>query len=188
MADQVVTPGRRLGSLQDLEPGYGTYVRNGMIFSSVLGIKKTSKSEDTSKKNMVYVEHNRDKNVVPDVGSEVIGQVTKISSQYAAVAIMMVGTAICREDFRGDIRIQDVRATEKDKVQIHTSFRPGDIIRAEVISLGDQRSYYLSTAKNEYGVIFATSSSGNTMLPISWQEMQDPITGEVVNRKCAKPF
>lgn len=55
---------------------------------------------------------------------------------------------------------QDVRATEKDKVKIYNSFRPGDIVRAEVISLGDARHYMLSTAKNELGVIFATSVAG----------------------------
>ena len=67
--------------------------------------------------------------------------------------------------------MHDVRATEKDRVKIYSSFRPGDIIRAEVvqsslleagdsdrkISLGDQQSYYLSTAKNELGVLFARS-------------------------------
>ena len=31
-------------------------------------------------------------------------------------------------------RVQDVRATEKDKVKIFESFRPGDIVRAQVVS------------------------------------------------------
>jgi exosome complex component CSL4 len=82
---------------------------------------------------------------------------------------------------------QDVRAAEKDKVKIYNSFRPGDIIKAEVISLGDARSYFLSTAKNELGVIFATSVAGATMIPISWQEMQCPKTKTIELRKCAKP-
>ena len=34
-------------------------------------------------------------------------------------------------------------------------------MRCQVISLGDARSYYLSTAKNEFGVIFARSEAGN---------------------------
>ncbi len=61
-------------------------------------------------------------------------------------------------------RQQDVRSTEVDKVEIYKCFRPGDIIKAEVISLGDSRSYFLSTAKNEYGVIFATSVAGTLMV------------------------
>ena len=39
-------------------------------------------------------------------------------------------------------------------------FRPGDIVRAVVVSLGDARSYYLSTASNECGVVYAKSIAG----------------------------
>lgn len=56
------------------------------------------------------------------------------------------------------------------------------------ISLGDQSNYYLSTAKNELGVIMATSEEGNTMYPISWKEFKDPVTGRTESRKVAKPF
>ncbi|CAI5482842.1 unnamed protein product [Closterium sp. Yama58-4] len=52
-------------------------------------------------------------------------------------------------------RQQDVRATEIDKVDLLASFRPGDLIRAQVLSLGDSRAYFLSTAKNDLGVILA---------------------------------
>lgn len=44
---------------------------------------------------------------------------------------------------------EDIRATEKDKVEIYKSFRPGDIVLAKVISLGDaQSNYLLTTAEN----------------------------------------
>jgi exosome complex component CSL4 len=56
------------------------------------------------------------------------------------------------------------------------------------ISLGDQSSYYLSTARNELGVLMATSEDGNTMVPLSWKEFQDPVTGKSESRKAAKPF
>ena len=36
--------------------------------------------------------------------------------------------------FQGVIRSQDVRATNKDSVKMHESFRPGDIVRAVVVS------------------------------------------------------
>jgi exosome complex component CSL4 len=42
-----------------------------------------------------------------------------------------------------------------DKIEIVKSFTPGDIVRAKVISLGDARSYLLSTAEDELGVIMA---------------------------------
>lgn len=56
------------------------------------------------------------------------------------------------------------------------------------ISLGDQSNYYLSTARNELGVIMAKSEAGNTMVPISWKEFRDPVTGQRESRKVAKPF
>ena len=56
------------------------------------------------------------------------------------------------------------------------------------ISLGDQSNYYLTTAKNELGVIMAKSEAGNTMVPISWREFKDPVTGLTESRKVAKPF
>lgn len=95
--------------------------------------------------------------------------------------------------FSGQIRLQDVRATEKDKVVMGEAFRVGDVVRAVVISLGDQRDYYLSTAGNEFGVLLAWSEgdgfgggAGRLMEPVSWQEMRDPVTGRGERRKVAK--
>jgi exosome complex RNA-binding protein Csl4 len=82
---------------------------------------------------------------------------------------------------------QDVRATEIDKVDMTKCFRPGDIVKAKVISLGDARQYYLSTAAAECGVRWAKSEAGAIMTPLSWQEMQCPLTGAKESRKCAKP-
>lgn len=58
-------------------------------------------------------------------------------------------------------RLEDVRAAEIDKVQIASCFRPGDIVKAEVVSLGTSRDYYLSTAQNHLGVVYAKSLAGN---------------------------
>jgi len=62
------------------------------------------------------------------------------------------------------------------------------VIRAEVISLGDFRSYYLSTSKNDLGVVFAKSVAGYTMIPVSWEMMQCPKTKMKEYRKVAKVF
>jgi len=78
------------------------------------------------------------------------------------------------------------------------SFRPGDVVRAVVISLGDQGGYYLSTAGNELGVVLAWSSGGGDesggreLVPVSWREMgvvdeRGGVEGKEW-RKVAKPF
>lgn len=70
---------------------------------------------------------------------------------------------------------------------MNESFRVGDVVRAVVISLGDERSYYISTAGNEFGVVVARSEAGNPLVPVSWREMRDVITGKGETRKVAKP-
>lgn len=54
--------------------------------------------------------------------------------------------------------------------------------------MGDGTNYYLSTARNDLGVIFAQSQSGDRMYPVDWQTMRAESTGEIELRKCAKPF
>jgi len=99
------------------------------------------------------------------------------------------------ERFKGLIRSVDIRSTERDKVKTWQCFQPGDIIRAQIISLGDGINYYLSTAKNNLGVVLARSSSenngldsGKLLYALDWQTMIVPETGDLEQRKCAKPF
>jgi exosome complex component CSL4 len=87
---------------------------------------------------------------------------------------------------RRSFSLQDIRAAERDKVEVYKSFRPGDIVRAEVLSLGDARSFYLTTAKNELGVIYAKSTAGAPLVPVSWCEMECTATGTREFRKVAK--
>lgn len=114
-------------------------------------------------------------------------QSTIASSQ--STAINAVATDL-GESFKGVIRSQDIRSTERDRTKVIESFKPGDIVRAVIISLGDGSNYYLSTARNDLGVIYAKSDNGagDSMFPVDWQHMMNPKTGAVENRKCAKPF
>uniref|UniRef100_A0A8C0X5F9 Exosome complex component N-terminal domain-containing protein n=2 Tax=Castor canadensis TaxID=51338 RepID=A0A8C0X5F9_CASCN len=83
--------------------------------------------------------------------------------------------------------LPDVGAIVTCKVEIYKSFRPGDIVLAKVISLGDaQSNYLLTTAENELGVVVAHSESGVQMIPISWCEMQCPKTHTKEFRKVAR--
>lgn len=94
------------------------------------------------------------------------------------------------ETYKGIIRSQDVRSTDRDRVKMIECFKPGDIVKAKVLSLGDGVNYYLTTANNDLGVIFAKSNNGagSMMYATDWQHMVSPLTGVVEKRKCAKPF
>lgn len=76
-------------------------------------------------------------------------------------------------------------------MQVPACFRPGDVVRARVLSLGDARSFYLTTAAEDLGVVFARSeSSGAPLVAIEGggagqQQMRCPVTGSVEKRKVA---
>lgn len=67
---------------------------------------------------------------------------------------------------------------------MYNCFRPFDIILAKVLSLGGLRSYELSTAANELGVVTAKCEEGHLLIPSSWTTMRCDCRTE--NRKVAK--
>ncbi|KAH9728151.1 S1 motif domain-containing protein [Citrus sinensis] len=186
----LVTPGEVLGKATEVKAGKGAYVakHNGLVYASLTGLLRTLSPPPDSpdQRPTVEVTGHKAHGPVPEPGSVVIARVTKVMTRMASADIMCVGAKSVREKFSGIIRQQDVRATEIDKVDMHLSFRPGDIVRASVLSLGDARAYFLSTAKNDLGVVSAESTAGGTMVPISWTEMQCPLTGQTEQRKVAK--
>lgn len=201
-------PGAILGPTSRFNAGAGTHVYEGQVVSSLMGhvavaqpvkpagpAKRLNKitSKDAGNDNgaslatLSVTRHGQKREVLPDVGNIVLAKVLRLMPRQAIVIIQQVGDTVLQTEWQGVIRTQDVRATEKDKVKIYESFRPGDIVKAQVISLGDQANYYLSTASNELGVIMATSDAGNDMVPVSWKEYKDPETGSTELRKVAKP-
>ncbi|KAI0778521.1 hypothetical protein BD413DRAFT_509855 [Trametes elegans] len=182
MSSDIVLPGQPIplprGPLPQL--GRGVYSRDGTVRASLVGVPHHSGST-------LEIKRTRPHPPVPN--SVVLGSVTRLSPLQAVLSINVVdGIPLpAGEEFTGVIRVQDVRATEKDKVKIADCFRGGDVVRGLVLSLGDARSYYVTTARNDLGVIFATSEAGATMEPVSWQEMRCPKTGKIEKRKCAKP-
>ncbi|XP_029658035.1 exosome complex component CSL4 [Octopus sinensis] len=180
----ICLPGQKLCQLTDDKcSGNGTYIRNGYIYSSLAGFLHTETTED---KTLVEVCTTKTENIVPSVDALVTAKITNVNPRFCKCSIMNVGKIRLRESFRGMIRKEDVKATEKDKVEMYQCFRPGDIIVAKVLSLGDAHSYLLTTAENELGVVVATSEAGYPMVPISWKEMQCPHTLIKEKRKVAK--
>lgn len=181
-----VCPGDRLAPSAEFEAGLGTHLsKDGKhIYSSLVGLKEVVPA--TGKKATLQVVSQRSQVLTPSPGDVVTCKVTRINPRLASADIICVGTQPLEERFTGIIRLQDVRATEIDKIDIASCFRPGDIVRAHIVSLGTHRDYYLSTAKNELGVVYAKSLAGHPMVPLSWQEMQCPRTKAIEKRKVAK--
>lgn len=190
---EIVTPGEVLGKSSELKSGKGTYVAAdcggvSYVYASLTGRRSLlpPSSDSLDQRPVVEITGHKAHGAVPEPGCTVLARVKKVMTKMASADIMCVGEKSVREKFTGIIRQQDVRATEVDKVDMHSSFRVGDIVRAVVLSLGDARAYYLSTAKNELGVVSAESTAGEPLIPISWTEMQCPMTGQIEQRKVAK--
>ncbi|KAF9069162.1 hypothetical protein BDP27DRAFT_1326103 [Rhodocollybia butyracea] len=182
MASDFVLPGQPIPLPRGPVPqlGRGTYEKDSLVRASLVGVPHFEGSS---------LAISRVRPQPPTPNSIVLGHITRLSPVQALLSIAVVdGVPLPPgEEFTGVIRSQDVRATEKDKVKIGDCFRGGDVVRGIVISLGDARSYFVTTARNDLGVIFATSEAGSTMEPVSWQEMRCSKTGKIEKRKCAKP-
>ncbi|XP_021570412.1 exosome complex component CSL4 isoform X4 [Carlito syrichta] len=107
-------PGERLCNLEEGAPGSGTYTRHGYIFSSLAGC--LTKSSENGALPVVSVMRETESQLLPDVGAVVTCKVSSINSRFAKVHILYVGSTPLKNSFRGTIRKEDVRATEKDKV------------------------------------------------------------------------
>lgn len=187
----IALPGQVLGPTTANNIGPGTHIHGGSLVASLAGPLTSTPSVTKSKPApTVSVGCATGGTLLPNVGTVVLGKITRTNPRQANISILALGSAgerVCHDAFPGLIRQQDIRATEIDKVKVNESFRVGDVVRAVVISLGDERSYYLSTARNELGVVMAQSEWGNRMYPVSWKEFQDPVTGLKESRKVAKP-
>ena len=73
----------------------------------------------------------------PIPNSIVLGTVTRLSPTQATVSLTVVdGIPLPPgEEFTGVIRVQDVRATDKDRVKIGDCFRGGDVIKGLVVRI-----------------------------------------------------
>jgi exosome complex component CSL4 len=189
-----VAPGDRIGSAKQLEPGQGCYRRGNHIFASAVGtLKIMDKTSNFANNYTVHIELENGRiyasSQILSIGSKVLCKVGRITNQQVLVDIIAVEhIGALREHHGGLVRKEDIRLGATEEVKIHESFRPGDIILARIISLGDSRRFFLSTTENEMGVIRAVcSSSGKVMSPINWKEMECPETNVKERRKCAKP-
>lgn len=188
-AQKFVTPGERVSDNETHIAGPGVYVENGKLIASLVGTLSEDPPTPSAQLPTLKVtssKHSEEAPPLPKAGAVVTVKITTVSPRAAYAEILAIDGRPLRELFKGTIRQQDVRQTEVDKVEIYNCFAPSDVVLAEVISLGDRHSYFLSTAKNELGVIYAKSRVGVAMVPVNWQEMQCPVSKIREFRKVAK--
>lgn len=128
----VCLPGQRLCLCdKTYTSGQGTYERQGYIYSQLAGYVDIIEKDGVK---IVAVHTAGEQTIVPAQGDIVTAQVYIISQQFAKCYIKCVGETVLRRPFRAVIRREDIRATEKDRIEVYKCFRPGDIILARVVS------------------------------------------------------
>ena len=170
-----VVPGDRLGVIEEFTPGPGTYVEQGTIHSKITGCTLL---DMLNKKVSVYPLVQAA--TVPQIGSIVSGQVLDVKSKKAVLRILQIGKKSLSGSFTGILHISDVSPS-----YVETMFsvcKTGDIIRAKVIS-DKNRTFYLSTAEKNFGVIYALCSRCGHALRLGKQGMRCSRCGSIERRK-----
>ncbi|AFZ80287.1 hypothetical protein BEWA_031400 [Theileria equi strain WA] len=166
MSKNLTYPGTCLGPVSDLVPGNNTYVRDSMIYSSVLGNCIISRDPNVEK-GTVSVETNQIK--APYVGAVVVAQVTKLHRKKLECNVVSVDGRVLKDPYKGVLASTNVHESKNIDVIISDWFKPGDIIKAKVIYAGDGKQIILTTSEVDLGVIKAQSATGEEMTPISWK-------------------
>jgi exosome complex component CSL4 len=88
----------------------------------------------------------------------------------------------------GLIKRENIRSYDIEKIRIEQCFRPGDVIRALVLSTLESHNLYLSTSEEECGVMYAKCSTCKMpMMPINWHLMKCMKCNLFEERKVSKP-
>jgi exosome complex component CSL4 len=175
----LVLPGERLGVIEEFIPDSGTYVKDGIIYSKIIG---RALMDMLNRRVSVYPLN--EGAVVPKVSSTVIGQIGNAQSDNVLVRIVKIGNTKKKLSgvFSGILHISDVSDRYIDSM--NEVCKPGDLVRAKVISEKNQ-IFHLTTNDKNLGVIYGFCSLCSTLLDQRKHEMVCPKCGNVERRKTA---
>ena len=176
----LVIPGERLGVIEEFIPDSGTYVKDGVIYSKIVG---RALMDLMNKRVSVYPLVRGA--TVPKVSATVMGQVGNAQSDNVLVRIFRVGPKKISGVFTGILHISDVQDRYVDSM--NEVCKPGDIIRAKVISEKNQ-VYHLTTVDKDLGVVYGFCSLCGNLLEPKRHEMRCIKCGNVEMRKTALDY
>jgi len=143
--DDYVIPGDQVSVVEELQPGKGTFERDGVIYAREFG--KVILDDDEMEARV----ENRNPPLEVSVNDIIYGEVTDTKSSMVIVRIRkIVGkNRIITGETEGSIHVSKI---SRDYVRdIGREFRVGDIIRAKVVQA--KPSIQLITSYPEYGVV-----------------------------------
>ncbi|MDI9644977.1 MAG: exosome complex RNA-binding protein Csl4 [Candidatus Verstraetearchaeota archaeon] len=146
---KVVSPGDRLGVIEEYMPGSGTYEEDGKIVSSMAGLLELD-----TKSRTVGVRGGR-KAPIPEIGDIVEGVVVSMKEDVALVKIVGIrGKKSLTGDFSAQLHVSQV--SKEYTKSIFDAVNLNDRILAKVTT--SWSPYQLSTEDENLGVIYSTCS------------------------------
>jgi len=176
----LVVPGERLGVIEEFIPDAGTYVKDGVIYSKIVG---RALIDLLNKRVSVYPLVSGE--LVPKVSSIIVGQIGNAQSDNVLVRIFKLENKGLSGEFSGILHVSDVSDRYID--QMSDVCKPGDIVRAKVIS-GKNRIFHLSTNDKNLGIVYAFCSRCGNLLEPQRYELLCPKCGNRENRKMAPDY
>ena len=176
----LVVPGERLGVIEEFIPDSGTFVKDGVIYSKIVG-----RSLVDLQNRRVSVYPAVEGAVVPKVSSIVLGQIGNAQSDNVLVRIFKVGNKTISGEFGGILHISDV--SDRYVTSMNDVCKPGDIVRAKVIS-EKNRIFHLTTNDKNLGIVDAFCSRDGTLLEPERYELRCPKCGNIETRKLAPDY
>lgn len=178
-----VIPGDRIGVIEEFIAGYGTYVVDGVIYASSVGFLSIDQ-----KSRVVSIQPASQGAYFPRVGNTVVGHVWSIQTAMALIRIIKVESRFLSGFFTGIIHVSDVDV--KFTEDISDAFKPGDVVRAKVISEAN-RTFHLSTKGENLGVILALCSKCGETLRLKGKrdkKLYCGVCGSMETRKVASDY
>jgi exosome complex component CSL4 len=176
----LVVPGERLGVIEEFIPDSGTYVKDGVIYSKIVG-----RSLVDLQNRRVSVYPAAEGAVVPKLSGTVLGQIGNAQSDNVLVRIFKVGNKRISGEFGGILHISDV--SDRYVTSMNDVCKPGDIVRAKVIS-EKNRIFHLTTNDKNLGIIDAFCSRCGSLLEPERYELRCPKCGNIEKRKLAPDY
>jgi exosome complex component CSL4 len=176
----LVLPGERLGVIEEFIPDSGTYVKDSVIYSKIVG---RALMDLLNKRVSVYPLINGA--VTPKTGTIVTGLVGNAQSDNVLIRIFRVGSKKISGVFTGILHISDV--SDRYITSMNEVCKPGDVIRAKVISEKNQ-IYHLATQDKDLGVMYGACSRCGTLLNLEKYEMHCPKCGNIEKRKTTMDY
>lgn len=176
---EFVTPGDRIGVIEEFIPGRGTYVNANAIYAQVPGVTLINRE---TKHVSIYPSTRTP--IFPKKESFVVGHVIQVQDKLAMVKIIRIGktevkpfSAVLHVSFASRFFLKGLK----------NALRPGDLIYAKV--LGDENQpVQLTIADRELGVFQASCSMCGGTLQLDRRQLVCPMCGFVERRKLSENY